>query len=94
MYDQSYSKFWQRYAQTSLKERQSKIINRLLEAGPGGFEGGLNNRKYASIGHVNKTTAQRELAELVQKDILRLNPRRGRSTSYDLCWAKFAGSAE
>ena len=88
------ARFWQRYAQTGLKERQSKIINRLLEVGPGGFEGGLTNRKYAAMGHVSKATAQRELADLVQKGILCLNPSRGRSTSYDLCWEKFAGSVE
>lgn len=88
------ARFWQQYAQAGLKERQNKIINRLLEAGPGGFEGGLTNRKYAAMGHVSKATAQRELADLRQKDILRLNPSRGRSTSYDLCWEKFAGSTE
>jgi Fic family protein len=84
------ARFWQRYAQTGLKERQSKIINHLLEAGPGGFEGGVTNRKYAAMGHASKATAQRELADLVQKGILCLNPGRGRSTSYDLCWEKFA----
>lgn len=88
------ARFWQRYAQTGLKGRQSKIINRLLEVGPGGFEGGLTNRKYAAIGHVSKATAQRELADLIQKNILRPNPGRGRSTSYDLCWEDFAGSAK
>lgn len=89
------ARFWQRYAQTTLKERQSKVINRLLEAGPGGFEGGLTNRKYAGMGHVSKATAQRELADLVQKGILRTNPGGGRSTSYDLCWDEFAdGSNE
>jgi Fic family protein len=58
----------------------------LLEAGPGGFEGGLTNRKYAGITHVSKATAQRDIAGLVQKGILRLNTGGGRSTSYDLCW--------
>jgi Fic family protein len=84
------ARFWQRHAQTPLKERQSKVVNRLLEAGPGGFEGGLTNRKYAGMGHVSKVTAQRELADLVQKGILRTNPGGGRSTSYDLCWDEFA----
>lgn len=78
------NRFWQYYAQIGLKERQRKVINRLLEAGPGGFEGGLTNRKYAAMGHVSKATAQRELADLVQKRILRLNPEGGRSTSYAL----------
>jgi Fic family protein len=88
------ARFWQRYAQTGLKERQSKAVNRLLEAGPGGFEGGLTNRKYAGMGRVSKATAQRELADLVQKGILRTNPSGGRSTSYDLCWEVFAAGAE
>lgn len=88
------ARFWQYYAQIGFKERQNKIINRLLEAGPGGFEGGLTNRKYAAMGHVSKATAQRELADLVQKGILRLNPGGGRSTSYDLCWEDFADNAK
>ncbi|MCU0597809.1 MAG: Fic family protein [Desulfobacterales bacterium] len=88
------ARFWQHYAQIGLKDRQSKIVNRLLEAGPGGFEGGLTNRKYAAMGHVSKATAQRELADLLQKGILRLSMGRGRSTSYDLCWEDFRGSAE
>ncbi len=88
------ARFWQRYAQTGLKERQSKVINRLLEAGPGGFEGGLTNRKYAGMGHVSKATAQRELADLVQKGILCTNPSGGRSTSYDLCWDEFAARVD
>lgn len=50
----------------------------------------MPNIKYAAMGHVSKATAQRELADLVQKGILRLNPSRGRSTSYDLCWEKFS----
>lgn len=85
------ARFRQHYAQTGLKERQGKIINRLLEADPGAFEGGLTNRKYAAIGHVRKATAQRELADFLQKGILRLNPSRGRSTSCDLCWEKLEG---
>ncbi|MBC8463371.1 MAG: Fic family protein [Deltaproteobacteria bacterium] len=84
------ARFWKHYAQTKLKERQSKVLNRLVEAGPSGFEGGLTNRKYAGMAHVSKATAQRELADLVQKGILRSNPGGGRSTSYDLCWDEFS----
>lgn len=80
------ARFWKRYAQSGLSERQCKAVNRLLEAGPGGFEGRLTNRKYAGITHVSKATAQRDIADLVQKGILRLNSGGGRSTSYDLCW--------
>ncbi|MBW2614514.1 MAG: Fic family protein, partial [Deltaproteobacteria bacterium] len=85
------ARFWKHYAQTKLKERQSKVINRLLDAGPGGFEGGLTNRKYAGMTHVSRATAQRELADLVKKGVIRPNPGGGRSTSYDLCWDEFSG---
>ena len=85
------ARFWKHYAQANIKERQSKVLNRLLDAGPGGFEGGLTNRKYAGMTHVSRATAQRELADLVQKGILRPNPGGGRSTSYDLCWDEFSG---
>jgi Fic family protein len=80
------ARFWQRNAKTDLNDRQRKAVNRLLEAGQEGFEGGLTNRKYAGMTHVSRATAQRELADLVKKGILRLNPGGGRSVSYDLNW--------
>ena len=61
-------------------------LNQLLDAGTGGFEGGLTNRKYAGITHVRRATAQRELADLVKKSVLCANPGGGRSASYDLVW--------
>jgi Fic family protein len=84
------ARFWKHYAQTKLKKRQSKVLNQLLDAGRGGFEGGLTNRKYAGMAHVSRATAQRELADLVQKGVLRPNPGGGRSTSYDICWDEFS----
>jgi len=36
--------------------------------------------------HISRATAQRELADLVTKGILRPNPGKGRSASYDLVW--------
>ncbi len=84
-------RFWKRHAQTDLNDRQRKALNRLLDAGPAGFEGGLTNRKYAGMNHVSRATAQRELADLVKKGILRLNPGGGRSASYDLNWNEIHG---
>jgi len=80
------ARFWKYYAKTELNDRQRKAINRLLEAGPGGFLGGMANRKYAGMTHISRATAQRELADLVGKGILRPNPGGGRSASYDLVW--------
>lgn len=80
------TRFWQYHLQTGLNDRQRKVVNRMLEAGPGGFEGGLTNRKYAGMVHISRATAQRELADLVKKGILHVNPGGGRSANYDLVW--------
>ena len=78
------SRFWHRHAQTELNDRQHKVLNRLLDAGPDGFTGGMTNRKYAGIAHVSRATAQRELADLIEKGVLRTNSGGGRSVSYSL----------
>ncbi|MCP5054987.1 MAG: Fic family protein [bacterium] len=76
--------FWQNHGQTSLTVQQRKVINRLLDAGPGGFEGGLTTRKYASMTKVSRATAYREITDLVNKGILEPNPGKGRNISYSL----------
>ena len=78
--------FWQRHAQTVMNERQKKVVNRLLDAGKGGFEGGLTTRKYVSMAKVSRATAFREILGLLEKGFLRRNPAKGRSVSYDLNW--------
>lgn len=70
------------------------MVNRLLDAGPGDFEGGLKNKKYMGIAHTSRATAQRELADLVQKKILVRQPAGGRSASYDLNWDLFTAPPE
>ena len=62
------------------------MINKLLEAGPGGFEGGLTTRKYASMTNASKPTAFREISRLLELGIIRQNEGGGRSVSYDLIW--------
>jgi len=80
------ARFWQRHGQTMLHERQRKVINRLLDAGVGGFEGGLTTRKYVSMAKVSRATAFREISNMVEKQVLKQNPGGGRSVSYDLAW--------
>lgn len=78
--------FWRRYDKLEVSGRQRKIVNRLLDAGKGGFKGGLTTRKYVSMAKVSRATAFREISDLLKKDILRQNPAKGRSVSYDLNW--------
>ena len=80
------AEFWQHHNQTVINERQRKIVNRLLDAGKGGFHGGLTTRRYVSMAKVSRVTAYREILGLLEKKILRQNPARGRSASYDLNW--------
>ena len=63
--------------------RQTKAINKMLDAGKGGFEGGMTAKKYISIAKTTKATATRDLAELVELGILIQNLA-GRSTNYTL----------
>ena len=78
--------FWQQHAKTVLSERQIKVLNRLLDAGPDGFEGGLNARNYVGLTKVSKATVIRDLAELVKKGCLVQCPGGGRSTRYAINW--------
>ncbi len=78
------AKFWTEHAQTILNERQIKVLNKLLDAGPDGFEGGMTTRKYVSLNGTSKATATRELADLVSKGCLKKMPGGGRSTSYGI----------
>jgi Fic family protein len=77
-------KFWQKRSNAELNERQLKVIQRLIEAEPEGFEGGLTNRKYVSMTKTSRETAKRDLADLEEKGLLKRNPGKGRSVSYFL----------
>ena len=79
--------FWQRHGQTPMNDRQRKVVNRLLDAGQGGFEGGLTTKKYVSIAKTSRATAYREISDLVGKRVLMQNEGKGRNVSYDLVWA-------
>jgi Fic family protein len=80
------ARFWQDHTEVNLSERQRKVVNRMLDAGPGGFEGGLTTRKYLGMTRTSRATAQREIADLLAKGLLVRRPGGGRSTSYEIVW--------
>ena len=82
------ARFRQHHAETELNTRQRKILNRLLDAGREGFEGGMNTRKYAALTKVSKTTASRELTDLFAKGSLVKKSGGGRNTAYDINWTE------
>ena len=77
------STFWLTHRDKALNDRQRKVLNLLLDAGPGGFEGGMSTRKYQNIAGTSRATASRELAELAALGLL-LQTGAGRSTRYDV----------
>ena len=78
------TKFFDRY-KDKLSERQLKVIKRMLEEGPKGFEGGMNASKYGSITKISKATATRDLQELLELGVfIPFGEGGGRSTKYQV----------
>ena len=84
------ARFWRHFMDAGFNERQKKVLNRLLDAGPSGFEGPMNNRKYVGMTHTSRATAQRELADLVNKGALTRLPGGGRSTGFAIDWPEWS----
>ncbi len=74
------ARFWRRWAQTPMNERQVLLLDRLLD----GFEGKLTSSKWASIAKCSADTALRDINDLVTKGVLRRTDAGGRSTGYEV----------
>ncbi len=66
-----------------LNPRQRKVLERMVEAGPAGFEGGMTARKYIALTRTSKATATRDLQDLADQGLL-LPEGGGRSVRYRL----------
>lgn len=71
-----------RGADAGLLPEQIKVLNRLLDGGEQGFEGGISAAQYQKDAKVSKATATRHLADLLAKGCLEKLPGGGRSTRY------------
>lgn len=78
------TRFWDKHNNTSINERQRKMINKLFD----GFDGKLSSSKWAKITKCSADTALRDIHELISKRILKKEAAGGRSTSYVLRNAK------
>jgi len=74
------ARFWERFAQQLLNERQVEVLNRLLD----NFEGKLTTSKWAKLTKSSQDTAYRDILDLVERGALRKDSGGGRSTSYSL----------
>lgn len=66
---------------TQLNERQTKVLQKMLEAGPAGFEGGMSAQNYMAITKTSKATATRDFQDLVELGIFSADGG-GRSVRY------------
>ncbi|MEX2147140.1 MAG: Fic family protein [Candidatus Rokuibacteriota bacterium] len=74
------ARFWESIRGKPLNERQTLVLNRLLD----GFEGPLTTSKYAKLTKSSQDTALRDILPLVERGILIRGPEGGRSTRYAL----------
>ncbi len=74
------ARFWEGVAGAPLNERQTLVLNRLLD----GMQGKLTTSKYATLAKCSQDTALRDIAQLVERGLLVRGPEGGRSTGYTL----------
>jgi Fic family protein len=72
---------WQRWAGTPMNERQTHVLNRVLDS----MDGKLTNAKWAALGKCSADTALRDINDLLVRGVLRRLEGGGRSTGYELC---------
>jgi Fic family protein len=79
------TRFWAdlRSHHLSLTPSQVKAINKLYDAGPEGFSGGMSTEKYVNLCGVSRATAYRELSSLCDAGLLSQTGT-GRGTRYQL----------
>jgi Fic family protein len=74
------ARFWERFANTPMNQRQIKVLNRMLD----GFDGKLTTSKWAKLTKCSQDTAYRDILSLIKHGALVKAEGGGRSTSYDI----------
>jgi Fic family protein len=83
------SRFRAAHSDFKANDRQRKVIQRMLDAGKGGFEGGMSTEKYSNLAGTTKVTASRDLSDLLQAGLV-VSTGQGRGTRY---WVNVPGWA-
>jgi Fic family protein len=77
-------KYFRDISDIHLRERQLKVLKKMLEFYPEDFKGGRTNRKYVAMTRVSPETAKRDLKEMLDKGVLIRGNGKGRSVNYRL----------
>ena len=76
--------FWHIHEDISCSERQKKILNIYLS----GYDGKLTVKNWSKLAEVSMDTANRDIVDLVQKQMLRPVQGNVRNIAYNLCYDK------
>lgn len=74
--------FWQRVSSLALSQRQTDILNLFLD----GYEAKITTKTWATLAKCSKDTAQRDIYDLVEKDILRMDIPGAKRPSYSIIY--------
>jgi Fic family protein len=78
------ARFWSDHKNVVINQRQRKVLGKMLDAGPGQFEGGLTARKYTALTGISAVTAWRDIEDLLAKRLITQGQGAGRSTHYNI----------
>ena len=76
------SVFWQRASSVPLSQRQTDMLNIFLD----GYEAKITTKTWAALAKCSKDTAQRDIHDLVEKDILREDFPGAKRPSYSIIY--------
>lgn len=85
------AKFWDKFKDTGLNERQSKVVDKVFQNGIDGFiKDGISNEKYRAITGCTHSTATRDLKDLVEKNMFVISGTGKRNLRYEINLAEEA----
>lgn len=79
------AQFWDKHRDSSINERQTKVLNAILDKGVNNFEGGLSTKKYVKIANTTSATASRDIRGLLKIGCIRqVDGTAGRGVRYEV----------
>lgn len=78
--------FWDKYKDSDLNARQTKVLNKILDMGVDNFKGDLSKKKYITIANTTPATASRDIKELLDLGCInQVEGTMGKNTRYRVC---------
>lgn len=71
-------KFWQKHSGIEMSSRQINVLSRISET----YEHNVTSSQYANLAKCSQDTAHRDILDLIDKNVLIENSKKGRSISY------------